>query len=77
MVRLCSVTTDPHQLALVTPTEQAEAYAALLSIHLDRLRAWSKLPDERTDWALEELLDDIGTAAQALRRLRGEADLPF
>jgi len=50
---------------------------SVVEIHLSRLRAWTKLPDERTDWALETVLSELGAAALALRQLRGDADLPF
>lgn len=71
------MTTDDGQLELIQPAHEAQAYERLLTIHLERLRAWTALPDQRTDWALENLLDELGTCARALRRLRGEADLPF
>lgn len=77
MCRVEVVTTDPDQTTLVPAAEEARQLERLVGIHLDRLRVWTTLPDERTDWALEALLEDLAHAAMALRRLRGEADLPF
>lgn len=71
------VTTEYEQLGLITPQQEAAQHERALDLLLRRLSAWTKLPEERTDWQLETLLDDIGRTALALRRLRGEADLPF
>lgn len=71
---------------MTTPTQdplpgtvdaERQAYEAIVALQLERLKVWSKLPDERTDWALEQLLSELGAAATALRRLRNEAALPF
>lgn len=77
MCRVVGVTIDRPTLPGMTPEAQAASYERLLSIHLQRLGVWTHLPDERTDWDLEQLLEDIRTASLALRRLRGDADLPF
>lgn len=71
------MTIDPLQTRLLSTEEEAAHYEHLLALQLRRLQTWTKLPDERTDWALEQLLDELGTSALALRRLRGDADLPF
>lgn len=71
------MTTEDRQTSLLSRGDEARAYEAQLAILLHRISVWSKLPDERTDWDLEQLLQEIGTAALALRRLRGDADLPF
>lgn len=71
------MTTDDDQLSLVTTSEQRMAYETVLALHLTRLSAWTALPDERTDWDLEQLLDDIRTTALAVRQLRGDEELPF
>lgn len=57
--------------------DEARAYERLVALHLARLKAWTQLPDDRTDWALEQLLEELKTACLAVRRLRGEGDLPF
>lgn len=77
---MCSVTyvtTDEQQLGLVTPEQELQAYEAIISLRLESIRAWTALPDERTDWALESLLDELASAALAVRRLRNDRELPF
>lgn len=71
------MTTDNDQLELIAPAIEIEHYERAVELMLRRLTTWTRLPDERTDWDLEQLLQELGTACQALRRLRGEADLPF
>lgn len=70
-------TENPEQTSILSPAAEAQAYERILSLRLDQIRAWSELPDERTDWALETLLDELSVAAIAIRRLRGDRDLPF
>lgn len=77
MCRVRGVTTDPQQTTLISGQELQQHAEAAVEINLQRLRAWSKLPDERTDWDLEIVLDELGAAAQALRALRNDRELPF
>lgn len=69
--------TDDAQLSLVSLEDTLRSYERILTLHLERLSTWTYLPDERTDWALEQLLQDIGAASLALRSLRAEASVPF
>jgi len=71
------VTTTPQDPLPGLAEHERELAETALSLHLRRLTTWTHLPDERTDWALEQLLEDLGTAALTLRRLRGDAELPF
>lgn len=77
MCSLREVTTQDRQLSLTTSADQVRQLETAVELMLRRLTTWTKLPDERTDWDLEILLSELGGACQALRRLRGEADLPF
>lgn len=71
------MTTDESQTRLISDAELAQNLEASVEIRLSILQAWTKLPNERTDWELETILDELGTAALALRRLRGDGDVPF
>lgn len=71
------MTTDNPPPSLFDREAEIGALERLVQLHLSRLAAWSKLPDDRTDWELETLLVELGTAATALRRTRGDQDLPF
>lgn len=77
MCSLYVVTTDDRQLSLTTLADDIRHLETAVELMLRRLTTWTKLPDERTDWDLETLLSELGAACQALRRLRGDADLPF
>lgn len=74
---MCGVTTPPEQLTLAPEALEVRHLETVVELMLRRLTSWTKLPDERTDWELETLLAELGAACSALRRLRGEADLPF
>ena len=71
------MTTGDEQTRLVSLEHEVETYERLVTLHLKRLTTWTYLPDERTDWELEQVLQDLGTTAMALRRLRGDAEVPF
>lgn len=71
------MTTDNRPPLPGFPQHEVEAYQQLVETHLACLRAWTTSPDERTDWALEQLLDELSAAAKGLRRLRGDAEVPF
>lgn len=75
--RVTNVTTNPAQQSLVPPQRDVELLTRSVELHLQRLRAWTALPDERTDWELEAVLEELGAAAQALRLLRSDAGVPF
>jgi hypothetical protein len=77
LCRVGIVTTDDGQLELVPLADQVRSLESAVELMLRRITVWTKLPDERTDWDLETLLDELATASLALRRLRGDADLPF
>lgn len=71
------MTTNEEQLELVQPADEIRTLEVSVELQLRRLSTWTALPEERTDWELEQLLVELGAACLALRRLRGEADLPF
>lgn len=72
------MTTDPRQTAILSADDERQAYEAALQIRLKQLAVWTQLPDERTDWDLELLLDEIRAGALILRKLRDqEQELPF
>lgn len=71
------MTTDADQQTLIPRPSEAAIYERALALQLERLSTWTRLPDERTDWELETLLDELAGTARALRALRGDADLPF
>nr|CRY96710.1 hypothetical protein [uncultured prokaryote] len=49
----------------------------IVDLYLLRLRTWTALPEERGDWELEQLLDDLANAATTLRSVRNERTIPF
>lgn len=71
------MTTYPEQPALFEPATEREQYERALGLQLRRLTTWTTLPDERTDWDLETLLNELGATALALRAIRGTEDVPF
>lgn len=71
------MTTDNPQLQLVSDDEQQRHLESRALVLLHRLTTWAATPDDRIDWELEALLDDLRATSTALRDLRGESDLPF
>lgn len=71
------MTTDEDQQTLISQEELIAQLQALVEIHLKQIAAWTKLPDGRTDWELEVVLDDLAVAAKALRQHRNDQELPF
>lgn len=74
---MVGVTTNDAQMRLVGPDELAQHYEGRILLILHRLATWAATPDDRIDWELEAVLQDLAAASQALRDLRGESDLPF
>ena len=72
---MCSA--DDHQLRLIDLQHDRDLLQRRLDINLQTVRTWTRLPSERTDWALETLLGEITSDALALRQIHADLEVPF
>lgn len=71
-------TNDPRQERILSREDELGSYQRALELRLETLKVWTRLPNERTDWDLERLLDEVRIAAMIIRQFRDEdAELPF